>query len=356
MIRVRELYNEIERTNDLGERAKLLFDLAKILLVKDPQKAVEVANDLLHIGKKIEDRASIGKAFIILGRVKYKALKLSEAEEDYRTAIEMLEHLQHDPILRRAEMALGMVFWARSEYDKALETYNNILDPIKIEDSDAYRILHADLLTNMGNVYERKGEYKVSIDHYNKALDIIETTSDKEEGLYIRSNLAIIKGSCGMLSEAVEELLVCLEGFKKQGNKRDMSIVRINLAMAYCEMKLYAESLTEFQNSVKLLKELNDDRSLISVYSGLSDVYLQLHGYKDALKYANRSISLAHTIGFPTGLFDGLLALSKAQLGLGNREKAQEAFNEACEIADKKGLSFALDSHQDLVKALAGTS
>lgn len=356
MIRVRELYSDIERTKDLGERAKLFFELCKLLLVKDPQKAVDAANELLRIGKKIEDRESIGKAFIILGRVKYKELKLEEAEADYRAAIEMLNHLHHDPTLRRAEMALGMVFWARSEYNTALDIYNSILTAIEHEESDAFRILYADLLTNMGNVYERMGKYDTTVKYYNRALDMIDTTTDREEGVYIRSNLAIIKGTMGLYSEAVEELLVCLEEFKKQGNKRDMSIVRINLATAYCEMKLYAESLTEYQKSVKLLKELDDERSLVSVYSGLSDVYLELQGYNDALKYANRCVQLAREIGYPTGLFDGLMSLSKAQLGLGEKTKAQQAFDEACEIADEKGLSFALDGHQDLAKALAEAS
>lgn len=333
----------------------VMFDLCVRFLSKDPLKARETALELKQLGESVSDDEAVGKAHIILGRVCYKALQLEKAEQHYRNAIALLTDTVTDMLLLfRAKMALGMVFWAHGECDTALTMYNELL-PL-LDDSDEHRIFKADLYTNIGNTYERKGEPITTEKYYTMALEVIEGTSQPEEGLYIRSNLAILKGRNGNYPDAIEELKVCLEGFKNEGNKRDMSIVRINLAITYCEMKLYAESLEEYQHSIKLLKELNDERSLISVFAGMSDVYLELKGYKEVMKLSSKTIELARTIGMPTGLFDGLMAQSKAHLGLGNREKAQKAYDEALIVANEKGLTFALDGHKDLVKAMSKAS
>lgn len=349
MKKVKELYRAVEQSKDLNKRAELLFELSKLLLQKNPAKAKESAQELLELGKKIEAIDTIGQAYLIHGSVCYKALELDEAEQHFLSAQKILKHSNDDMLKCRIAMSLGKVFWARSDQEHAMGLYQSILPAVSAGND---LLLHAELLSNIGNVYDRLGQPDLSEKYYKDALELLKGTELEDEGLYIRSNLAIIKGVRGHFAEEIEDLLVCLDGFKKVGNKRDISIVRINMAIAYCEMKLYAESLNEYQQSMKLLKDLDDKRSMITVHIGISYVYIHLNGHKDAIDHAQKSIDLARNIGYPVGLFDGLIAISKAYLGAGEVKKAKVIYEEAAEIAKDKGLTHAMSRQQHHAKAL----
>lgn len=350
MNRIKELYEQLERVNDQEERVEVLFELAKALLQKNPQKAEETANELLSLSERTQDIPGIAKAYLILGSVRYKALALDDAEQYFNKAKAILADTEHELLKRRIDMSLGKLLWARSDHQQAKQLFESILPEVS---ASGDLLFHAELLSNMGNVHERMGDPDKAIQHYKQALALLDGTEIEDEGIYIRSNLAIMQNVKGNFEEGIQELLTCFNVFKRRGETRDMAIVRINLAIAYCEMKLFAESLNEYQLSIKLLKDLNDEHSITTVQVGISYVYMYLKGYDEAIAHAKRGIDMARKIGYPVSLFDGLLAMSKAYLAKGDTDLARKAYEEAKELALEKGLEHVLARHEDHEKALA---
>lgn len=347
---IKELFEQVDKTTNIAERIDLLSELAKKLLQKNPQKAEETAQELLSLSKRHDNKQGMVHAYLILGTLRYKALELDDAEQYFNTAHEVLADTDDKMLKHRIDMSLGKLLWARSEHQQAMQVFERILPQVA---SSGDKLFHAELLSNVGNVHERLGDPDMAVKYYKEALALLEGTDIEDEGLYIRSNLAIMQNVKGNFTEGIKELLVCLEGFKKRGDTRDVAIVRINMAIAYCEMKLYAESLNEYQLSIKLLKGLNDERTITTVQVGISYVYMYLKGYKEAITHAQKSIDVAREIGYPVGIFDGLLAMSKAYLAKGEPRKAQKAYAEAKQLANEKGLEHVLARHQEHEKALA---
>lgn len=350
MNRIKELYEKLDRTTENAERVEVLYELAKRILQRNPQKAEETANELLGLSEQIQNIPGIAKAYLILGSVRYKALALDDAEQLFQKAQDTLTDTDHELLKRRIDMSLGKLLWARSEHQQAKQLFESILPEVS---ASGDLLFHAELLSNMGNVHERMGDPDMAIQHYKEALALLDGTEIEDEGIYIRSNLAIMQNVKGNFEEGIQELLTCFDVFKRRGETRDMAIVRINMAIAYCEMKLYAESLNEYQLSIKLLKDLNDERTITTVQVGISYVYMYLKGYEEAIEHAQKSIDVARDIGYPVGLFDGLLAMSKAYLAKGDIDLARKAYAEAKQLATEKGLEHVLARHEDHEKALA---
>lgn len=351
MIKVKEMLQALELAKQPEERLELLNKLTKLLVGKDPVMAKSKANELLELSTQLDNKEHIANAHLYLGNIYYNTLELDNAEVHFQKAIDTYPTDADVLCMPRAKMALGLLQWTRGDHTKALETYMPLLD-VELDDSYDQLGFRSDLLTNIGNVYAHKGQYDLCETYYVEALALLDDAELIDEGLHIRANIASLEASKGNFEEAVEQYEICLEGFKRVGNKTFAALVVVNLASAYCELKLYANSLEMFQQGLKMFKGMEDDNTVVTVLAGISKVYLGLKGYDDSIKYANKAITLASTIGFPAGILDALLAKSRAYIGSNDLVNAERVYNEAKALAKEKGLKMDFPEQEHFNRAI----
>lgn len=345
MHKVKELYRAIDIEEDKRVKLELLYELAKLLINIDLAKSEEVATELLELAIAEGEAEHVGNAYLLLGNLRYNAMLLSEAEEHYLSALKNYPPTANKLGVARTEMALGMLYWTRGEHNKALDIYQPLLS---IEgSSNEFYAFKAHLLTNIGNVYVHQGDLDKTEQYYLQALKVMDDAGLGSESMHIRANLASLEGSRGNYADAIEQLHICLEGFKQQTNKHMVALVSVNLAAAYAEQKLYAEALLYYQQSLKMFKDMNDDNTVVNVLAGISKVYVSLQGFKEALTHANKAIDLAKVIGFPAGVLDAMLAKCRAYIGLCDLVNAKKVYHEAKELAQEKSLKMDFDE-QDM--------
>ncbi|RMF99692.1 MAG: tetratricopeptide repeat protein [Nitrospirae bacterium] len=97
------------------------------------------------------------RAYYALGIVYHYFEEYSKAEDSLKKAISL------DPTYSEAYNLLGLVLIKLKRMDEAIEAFKKALDnPLYQHPEKAF--------TNLGNLYYRKGDFKVALEYYKKAL------------------------------------------------------------------------------------------------------------------------------------------------------------------------------------------
>ncbi|MEU0879641.1 BTAD domain-containing putative transcriptional regulator [Lentzea sp. NPDC005914] len=77
--------------------------------------------------------------------------------------------------------------------------------------ASAHRPAEAAMHANLGTLYLRLGEYALSVEHHNEAIELYRTLGDKDAEASVLNNLSLVHRRSGQLAEAKTALVRCLE-------------------------------------------------------------------------------------------------------------------------------------------------
>jgi len=153
---------------------------------EDINRLHEEAADLYVKGKYREAKASMTRGYAAFERLEVKdkakrveylrvlsniSNKLQENDKTIEYATEVAIHALTDDDRGFAYNTLGLAYYNKGEYDKALEYYEKDL-AISIKTLGAEHPAVATSYNNIGSAYDNKGEYDKAIGYYEKDLAI----------------------------------------------------------------------------------------------------------------------------------------------------------------------------------------
>ncbi len=130
--------------------------------------------------------------FNALGRLYYAKGNIDAAEENLKLAIE------HDPNLIQAFKTLGIIYKNRGEYNNSINSFKELLD---IEENNYFAI------SMLGENYDLLDNLDDAIIFYERAVELI---SDDKLKSIILSNLGNVYKKKGLYNESLENHLKCL--------------------------------------------------------------------------------------------------------------------------------------------------
>ena len=130
--------------------------------------------------------------FNALGRLYYAKGNIDAAEENLKLAIE------HDPNLTQAFKTLGTIYKNRGEYNNSINSFKELLE---IENNNYFA------MSMLGENYDLLGNLDDAIIFYKRALELI---SDDKLKSIILSNLGNVYKKKGLYNESLENHLICL--------------------------------------------------------------------------------------------------------------------------------------------------
>lgn len=153
------------------------------------------------------------------------------------------EKIKYGEGLAQAYRLLGNSFWTQANQSAALD---NFLKGMKIADSIHDEQIQADLMGNLGMVYNDMSDY-------NSALKFYKASLAKQIDLK---------------------------------NKLREAIMRLNVGNGFYRLKKSDSSLFFYNQSLQMLRELKNTRTVIDLVNiGIGDVYAQEEKYDVALQY-----------------------------------------------------------------------
>jgi two-component system, NtrC family, sensor kinase len=237
---------------------------------------------------------------------------------------------------------IGLCYWAKSDYPKALE-YN--FKALTTAEETGDKKIIATILGNMGLVYENQRDYVKALDHHLRALKMNEELADKKGIARNLGNLGIVYDAQGDYENSLEYYFKALKLYEEMGDKNGIARNLGNIGFAYQLQNIYSKSLQYHYKALQLNNVLGNKiltgmnlGNIGAVYSSIANdtVVERLKMLPDSLQknkvagkaayYLKSSIDIFEEIKDYNSLQELYLYLSDLQVTTGNHKEGLQSF------------------------------
>lgn len=340
MLKIKEVYQQLEDCTDDIERIELLAILSSEFLNTDINRCQEVVDQLGELAKKLNNPKAFGYYYSSLGRIYFRQTKYREAEQSFNWAIGYAQEAKAPMLESNCYHSLGMVFWNEGQYEQSLEVSKKAL--VFFEATNDQSGNKAMCYNNIGNIYERLGEYDKAEDAYMQGMKILKGIGDKRLIYNVQGNLGVIKLRKQEYKKALVHLEPVLEGFKSIKHGIGEALTLVQLGHAYMGLGQYAKAMGYYTKVLKKVKDSEFKSVEAEVYVGLGNLYLNLEGYDDAVKHYEKAMEVLKSINNFSGICELYIDFANVHQAMGDHNKALEMVEIGLKIAEEKALKLEL--------------
>jgi CHAT domain-containing protein/predicted negative regulator of RcsB-dependent stress response len=312
------------------------IDALVALFTPDDKKIGEVNGERTTVGAEtISAIAEAAGAFRIEVRsaektaqtghyeIKVEELREAAAEDKYRVAAESL--------FREAErLKDGTLEDKRKnieKYHEALELYRRASD----------RNGEAQILNNIGEVYQSLGEAQKALEKYNEALPLSRAIGARWVEAVTLNNIGVVYWTLGETQKALEKHNEALPVFQAVGNRSGEATTLKNIGTVYWSLGEMQKALEKYNEALPIYQAVGDHRGEANILNNLGLVYWSLGEMQKALEKYNVTMPIRRAVGDRRGESITLYNIGTVYLSLGETQKALEKYNEALLISRAVG-------------------
>jgi signal transduction histidine kinase len=214
------------------------------------------------------------------------------------------EELKTNPSEKRTAVIYSDLTWYYSNVsiDSALV---NGAKAIQASQALGDSTLIAQVFSDVGAVYFRKGDFENSKLNYLKAYNIRKARNDYKGLAKINNNLGNIYEKTQQYKSAMASFLEALEYLETVNDQKTIHIVKGNIGLILLKIKNYDKALSYISEVVNYQQINNSTEELCVSCLNLGNVYLQLKDTTNALKMYEKSIQACTAVGNKKGLASG---------------------------------------------------
>ena len=210
-------------------------------------------------------------------------------------------------------------FYSTVSTDSALQYGKKaILKSKEVGDST----LIAQVYSDIGAVYFRKGDFKNSKNHYLTAYQIRKNRKDYKGLAKINNNLGNIYEKNQEYHKAMSSLLEALDYFEEVNDQKNANVAKGNIGLLLLKLKNYPKAVKYISEVIQYQEENNFTDELCVSYLNLGNVYLKLNDTLNAVKLYNKSLKACKTAGNKKGIASGYNNLASIKT---EQNKSQDA-------------------------------
>jgi peptidyl-prolyl cis-trans isomerase SurA len=353
------------------ENADLHYQYARFLL----EKMGDEPGALDQLGQTVAADSGYAQAYILMADVEIGRGEYGSAIENLKQALEAIptdkkrERHQAQLRLARAYLEQAAVVDPEQNLKQAETTLQELLGDLSETDR-----LRADVLTLLGDLYERRGEYKKAQDAYQSALAItprtavevklgqayladgdLERAKDTFESVAnrdvysteARKGLGDVYRALGDAEKALENYKLALDLRSDVETKRQIAKAileldpgdidtRFKLAQLYLDDRIYSSAMDQYEEILQL------DPKAWQAQRGLGDAYLGRSEYAKAKDHFKSALLLEPPVSQQIVLYEKILDAERELAGGPDQplgDDGQEAMLKLAELYWKQGLT-----------------
>ena len=227
---------------------------------------------------------------------------------------------------------LSLVYDEKGEYKRSLEQYQKAL---ALHRASNYREGESDALGNIGGVYLLLGHYGDANDYYQQALALDEDLDRKPAESQDLGNLAICQAAIGQLDESIKTFDRALMLANSTWSEKEEADWRKGRASTLLRLGKFDEALQEYRTALASYERAGLKRELAEALYDDGYVHLMLGDRRSAEHSFQRGIQVSKQISFSHGVLINTLALADVAWRSGDLAKAMASANEVVERARK---------------------
>jgi len=221
------------------------------------------------------------------------------------SALKYVEGIQEDTALVKFYILKGQCFVKKSQFDKALENFNQAL---KVAESRNDVVNRTGTLISIGWAYMESGKPSEAIRFFNEVLDI-NSTANYENRAVLLCNIASCYNTLGNYSQAEVYAQQGIAAARSKGNNTDLANGLNILARSYYQQGRIEKAIAVLKEAAIAREKVYDPSMLASDYLELASLYKKNRQPQHAITWAKKaeSLSIQNAIGLKlTGAYESL--------------------------------------------------
>ncbi|MCL4298821.1 MAG: tetratricopeptide repeat protein [Anaerolineae bacterium] len=242
-------------------------------------------------------------------------------------------------------LALGWLRDGKGNRSGALEAYQIALD---IFQTSGNREFEGITLKNIGEIYRTQAQYSEALASYQHALAIYQELGDRTEEGVARAGIGAIYEAQGRYTEALESLQEALAITREVDDRAGEGTALSNIGVVYDAQGRYAEALESYQQALTIRREVGDRAGEGVTLTGIGGVYEVQGRYVEALDSYRQALAIFREVGDRTGEAVALVGISGVYEARGRHAEALESLQQALairhEVGDRAGEGVTLNN------------
>jgi len=246
------------------------------------QKAIEMYKRNLKINERMGDIEKVDRILYLIGDFYLKTGIYDSALIYLHRAAEACDktgkkYTKVTPLKGIAEIYL---LW--NQYDKALETYENIL-VLNEEKGIVNEIIFS--LNEIANIYNLSGNSQKAIEYYQRSLELCQETGKTKDVAKTLENLGNIFNKDANYEMALGYFRESLKISEKDGDLNSVALSLFNIANIYSGLKNYNLAIDNLKKSLQIAQNQNLKSLISKIYLCFSEIYDKMGDNKTAFGY-----------------------------------------------------------------------
>jgi signal transduction histidine kinase len=152
--------------------------------------------------------------------------------------------------------------------------------------------LIGDFYRTLGVYHYYQANYDTSLIYFEKSLEIVQVSGDKNKEALLYTNIALMYSLKGDFSTEIEYNLKALSIYETIDDNKHFITLLVNLGTTYRSLRDHERALYYFDRANRLAEETNYAHGKILVYYAYANVYYDKKDYKETLNYYLKSITI----------------------------------------------------------------
>jgi two-component system, sensor histidine kinase PdtaS len=281
----------------------------------------------------------------------YHTRNLNKALEIINQGLEEAVNLKNQYWKGKFEVSQAAILLRMDELELAELLLNSAIP--KVPEAESWL-----LYTNLGYVYERRGDLGKAFDYASKTLKIGETYGDQKAIAMAYSDMSNLFWKQDKFAVGLEYGLKSIEIFEKRGiNDLDYDFTLHVVGNNLVALNRLKEAKKFFEKSIEIGEKYGFYNNLSDSYIALSELYAQQGEFREAISSGKEALKYAELLGNRFMIMRSFLSLGRVSNLEGNFEDAVGFLQKSIQVAtadfeDKYFLSLA---YLELSKGLEGS-
>lgn len=371
-------YNQAVELKSDHAQAYALINLAALTagVKHDNKAALEYLEKSIAAGTKAEESRALGLAALEIGRIKANTNDYDGAIASYEKACKYFEEDADFPSIGKAQTAMGRLYLARHNAEKAKEYLRKSHETLKNEGAknelvdclialgaaeadsgnfdnaqkfheDAFTIAKENrytagqytALSEQGFDFLLQGATEKALQKFLEANKVMETAKGVKESdrAEVFRDLGMCYSAVGQADAALKYYQDAADAYEKSGDMANKAMAYNSMAVVYLTTKGHSDFETQFNKAKELAGYVTDKSAEAALDYNYAQYKYTQHKYTEAIPLYESAVSKAKQAEDIRTQSMALRGLGLCFHDLNSQEKAREAFEQAALLADKIG-------------------
>lgn len=337
---IRRVRDALSQSNADTNRVKLLLNLSSIYVnrvdneVGDINAALSLSQQAISLSRSLRYRTGEGRGYLIMAKTLREKGDIQQGKAYALRAINVANELGTTELM-------GYIYAELARYYS--ETQAGVSAQINLDElalrcfaRAGNRSKQADVLKDLGDMYQLQGKYREAIGTLQQALTLYQSIQCPHvQGVY--DLLGFISCKMGDYKSAISYGLQAVKTAEQQHDSSlQLCTIYNRLGMTYQTIGQLTQAYDYYRKSLAIARHKHHIPSIIYLSGNISSVYLRTGRHREALRLLERTATT-----YPATDFESKIILATRFMDvyqhLGQYNVAQSYCNELLKLVDKDG-------------------